>query len=1219
MPVTHQVGTVGNTMVGWRPLWMRRSILSVFLLCFMALLVSLEVLDILSLRHNGLATSDMSYHYLWTYGPTAILTLILALWNRVDYRIRQMTPWIVLHKEPWVPASRNMFLDYVSPTAPEILWYSLRNGDFVVTAGTLVANLVTALIVVSTSLMSLVPRPITLTNIPYQTTQSFINDDTNVIRSQSLLPGILIDAIDTLNLSYPLGVTSQHAYQPFDLGAIDLPTDSILQATVEVMSFDLICEEARLDFGFLSYSWMWSEWCRNNDSTSNEPGLHSSINATVGNCTFEADLYGYEYGNDGYIGNFAAFHSDQCTGGVLDDSDVRMLFMFGEARQNGEAGPHPSDNGCKNSSPVAEIEILRSKQWICRPDLSTVPGSVSLNFSDLLNGHVPEISLNETAERRHFDNISYFYLTGAIMYTSTADFSDESTLKMGGLSTRSGPETRVLRSIGPDRLEDLLTTDLYLDLSTKYYKQALSIITHLQLTRGDNTTIEGTATAFRQRLVLRQAPLRTMQAILGVTIVLIVYLIIRLPQHAVVPWDPAQLAGLARILAQNPQLACSFAGTGSLPLSALQQLHSSSKYKSSFLQVPTLDSTGTDCHQFVLEGTTLPAQAQELSNNHINKWWNPFTIAMFSKIAAICAMLIMIVALQILLMFSNRNQGLAAALPSGSENLAWSIAPAIIMAITAMYFRALSTTYKSFAPYYLLRWGSDAMRTVSRNYLSMTEVEVLFHTLRDRQTAVFFATFATILSTFLTIAVSGVFTVLPVPLTFDTTIRQQSWFLDTGSDDNGTLGNSGPISGLILMSNLSFPQWTHENLALASFSPDGHKDRDTSGLVDARFRGIVPAVRASLNCTLYEQEDIVGLEYITVMNRPPSVQPGTTFIRANRLGRSNACTGNSSKTEYLTHNGPLGGDFHWSAFLNNTGDGCPPLNFYWGYQGASPTVDWDSTSNITSNVTYVKGLACYETTEQLDIDVTFIYPDLEIDTASPPIPLENTSRLFTTAVTTLPYSTMPPPDGLKEFYGELWYAARLRYGLADEDFGNPEQDEKIIAAIESAHGIVRAQQYHGSLRTNDLAESATGISASAAGIITDLGRYRLVMNNISTGVLCGLLGVILICTGISSCLMSTRYVLPKNPFSIGAMISLLADSNLLDKYLLAADVQATGRPNSASSILNSGIFRMGWFTPSNGGEKVFTVYVEESRMYSQEEDRTNLSVPLRSAPVLQVQ
>lgn len=326
---------------------------------------------------------------------------------------------------------------------------------------------------------------------------------------------------------------------------------------------------------------------------------------------------------------------------------------------------------------------------------------------------------------------------------------------------------------------------------------------------------------------------------------------------------------------------------------------------------------------------------------------------------------------------------------------------------------------------------------------------------------------------------------------------------------------------------------------------------------------------------------------------------------ANKLGTSEACTGNSSEAESLTGGGSTGGGFYWTGFFNNTNDGCPYLNIYWGYQ--RPTgEDWG-----TFNVTYAKGLACYEITEQVDVNVTLIYPDLQVDTLAPPVPLEDTSKLFTKAITTLLYSAMPQQEASSTFGESFWAAVIARFGLTDEDLGNPDQDERIVEAIKYSQGIVRAQQYHIALRTDDVAASGADTFAPVVGVVTDSGTYRLFLNRAATGVLSGLLAGILICAAISGYSMSTKNVLPKNPFSIGAMISLLADSNLFEKEAPKIRKRVGRAESSASPILSSSTVKMGWFTGRHEGERIFTIYVMDDEMHRLEEHDTSSSIPLR--------
>ena len=76
----------------WRPPYLRRRILLCFLLIFVLMLVTVEVLLVVSDRNYGIADGYSDYYYLWTYGPTALLTLLAMFWARVEYQSKLVAP-----------------------------------------------------------------------------------------------------------------------------------------------------------------------------------------------------------------------------------------------------------------------------------------------------------------------------------------------------------------------------------------------------------------------------------------------------------------------------------------------------------------------------------------------------------------------------------------------------------------------------------------------------------------------------------------------------------------------------------------------------------------------------------------------------------------------------------------------------------------------------------------------------------------------------------------------------------------------------------------------------------------------------------------------------------------------------------------------------------------------------------------------------------------------
>ena len=64
------IDAVDSRKLRWRPPYLRRTALTAFILLFVALMVALEVVLLLSKRPRGLATAQENLAFLWTLGPT---------------------------------------------------------------------------------------------------------------------------------------------------------------------------------------------------------------------------------------------------------------------------------------------------------------------------------------------------------------------------------------------------------------------------------------------------------------------------------------------------------------------------------------------------------------------------------------------------------------------------------------------------------------------------------------------------------------------------------------------------------------------------------------------------------------------------------------------------------------------------------------------------------------------------------------------------------------------------------------------------------------------------------------------------------------------------------------------------------------------------------------------------------------------------------------------
>jgi hypothetical protein len=117
----------------WIPFWLSKIVLICFLLLFAALLVGLLLIWYSDVQRSGFYVAASTSPYTWTYGPTAVLVIVISLWRMVDFHCKSLTPWDELRRGP-VVASRSLLLDYLSPLQLSSLLKALGNGHFAVVA-----------------------------------------------------------------------------------------------------------------------------------------------------------------------------------------------------------------------------------------------------------------------------------------------------------------------------------------------------------------------------------------------------------------------------------------------------------------------------------------------------------------------------------------------------------------------------------------------------------------------------------------------------------------------------------------------------------------------------------------------------------------------------------------------------------------------------------------------------------------------------------------------------------------------------------------------------------------------------------------------------------------------------------------------------------------------------------------------------------------------------
>ncbi|KUJ07725.1 uncharacterized protein LY89DRAFT_789416 [Mollisia scopiformis] len=212
----------------------------------------MEVLLAVSNRQQGLATSTSGLHYLWTFGPSAIFTLIGALWARIEYQSKVTSPWYRMTKGP-AKADQSLLLDYLSMMQPVSVVKAIRNGDYAVAAIISTSILIKIIIAFSTGLITLSVTDVSHSSVPVTKLDRFINSTEN-FHSAGDLPYSMMYGLVELNFTLPDGITVPFAYPRI---TSDLPPATKFQTTLDGFSADLDCEPAAISLGAVTDQTAW--------------------------------------------------------------------------------------------------------------------------------------------------------------------------------------------------------------------------------------------------------------------------------------------------------------------------------------------------------------------------------------------------------------------------------------------------------------------------------------------------------------------------------------------------------------------------------------------------------------------------------------------------------------------------------------------------------------------------------------------------------------------------------------------------------------------------------------------------------------------------------------------------------------------------------------------------------------------------------------------------
>ncbi|KAF2152720.1 hypothetical protein K461DRAFT_313355 [Myriangium duriaei CBS 260.36] len=1241
----------------WNPLWLKTSVLIAFAMVFAMMALAVILLYHYSKVNNGLGSQIETRHYLWTYGPTAVLIIVYSLWEKVDYATRSLIPWREMrHRDS--PADRSIFLDYISPFRPVFLYRALKNGHGVVLMTGLACFLIKLTTVFSTGLIVLAPAPMNMTDFPYSVQSTF--NATGIQLSDFAQSGYLAPqryyGIASGGLQYPNNTGRNVIVQAFE-PVFDPPSYANLSVELDGFQSEFDCEELNLNPKDAYVSFMPDR---------SLVGSLYAINITTPTCNV-SDVYigapsyhGYMANpnvTENYQGNIAnitcndgipanAYHGDR-PDHSLTWPDQRIILSVVRLAWLHATPSMGSQYAYKN------VTVTNLTALMCKPTYTF--GRYNVTYAAASNFSNPPI----TATLMDGKNASLPGFNTSMLTASIPKIFDYTKVGTGGpdyvFDFPVSPFFQYMSGINDDSRQQAFMDPTVL----KNVASELWIGTSIQMVRQflmepSSKVIVGGITTIEERLQVKGLSAGFMIAFLLLLSLTSVLLLFLRPKD-VAPIDPTTIVASAAILSASPAF-CGVLASASSPT------------EGSSLMSPQQQSYRTDSSfdRFHLHAsrTMEPQVSTSDDNAESSAWWKPMASQSWFLITAIWFTLTVFIVLFILQHESDAHQGfIGLATVSSTSHLLASYIPAAIMLGIAAFVSSTELTSAILAPFQRLKKGNAPLLVLTNPLVGRLPPHALITAIRTRSIQHVLLILASLVAATLTIVVSGLYTIATVSTLHTSGFQQQDRFdflqaSQISLDDN----NAASISSLVEFNNLSFPTWTYDDLAFNQVSLEGANSAN-NGTANLQ----VPAYRATLNCsaipssshsTSYKHDVTMGIkaEQPSYQNQiAGGVLVGTQALHGHDIYNqdvnvtarfANPCMNLvSNNTDMQWHQSfalptELGSFWLGQSTLvqwqngNPQGDGSAIktgvgtnlistlASTYDTGQHGCPT--WGMTlGNVTrylvQNQTFLDAswqtVICYQQVEKVQVNLTLSTLDMSIDTTKPPVVNESSAQKLTSPLTNTEIWEFPIQTFIENFATQQ--TASL-YGLdalpapngsvsstnnfdsfiqAMIDGRDPTPINELFTNSDKfiASGTRIYSRYMAQLFSNNMRNSTTVPQNRYSAQLTDVNVLRLKQNRGPAIALEVMLAMIAVVLLIVLLLRDMRNVVPRNPCSIAGIASLLAGSRLASREVMPEGSEVLSAKQLERAGVFSGLrFRSGWQGSSGVEGKVpFLIDLDE--------------------------
>ncbi|KAI0440985.1 hypothetical protein F4803DRAFT_577051 [Xylaria telfairii] len=1127
----------------WRPFYLRRVVLLGFIILFILIIVAIESLVAISEKNNGIATSMSRDHYLWTYGPTAFLTVVAALWARTEYQSKLVAPWIRLsenHRSKHaVPASQTLLLDYISQFSIFTIFSSLRNKDFIVFITLVVSIIIKVLIVLSSGLISLKLTNITRDSYPLVLETKFVDSNARLATTGNLAFYVITGLGSGTLTSLPEGISSEYAFQSV---RTNLPNTGLeTRVTTDGLRSSLPCDDSVEMILVAARPLSRHSGIDSLNVTISSPGCNLTNVALRGVADHDiAPNYTL----------FARFEQVQCDT-VDGDDGKRILALFGNLTYYTDT----SQTIPNRSGPVhPRVGILnRSTQLLCVPTYAIEKIQVIHNGTQaktVIPAH------GERASSRMLESVTAWNIMEAqfeaihSLDDFVAAFSSWTNVSMVPVDIDVSMETALKSYVPPGSQAISLFDPVILQHTVEaYYRQVSAFVSKQSLTQPALENVLGSAIISENRFTIHPLVAYSMIGVLVICILFTAVALFIVPTDGFLPHNPSSLLCSISIFLFSRDLLNRLRYSGASDDDHLSHWLRPFTFRSR-LAYDIVPGQTRFCVNVEAEDEGQRERSDQFPQIS-SKIYHPIILHPISRSMLCFGMIGLIVALELLLHKSNLEDGLGDISEDNKvyTHYAWTAVPALVFGALSVTLSTVDAQIRTLAPYMALKRESVSKNVFTQlELLDMTIPVAMYKEFKLKNPWAFATTTALLIASLFTTLSASLFQELSIPSATSIALQaNQSFLLDKFGDyePDPHPDNSALIS-LILESNLSFPRFTFNDLAFPQFAPILNLSESNTHLNASTISisTVVPAVRGRMDCYSPKIHANITLNYTSDYGyyNPLMVlfdEEDYTFQ-----------LGTNSNASYV---GQVIGLFSKTDLL-----------YLWGKidYGTSPVIQ------------YMNAMGCNIIFEAVDVNTTFIGTDLNIDFQNPPQPLDSTARNSTLnngyggEVQNLKYDSYGKlarvdvnPQLLDPFFGML---VTSPWAIPMSALGDPSASVSVEAAIKFQHGIIQAQTlteiYAPANTTNStIAEPISPGDNDARPLynatVTDAtGRRRVVQDAVSTHILVALLAITLVLFIIGWAGTTGTDVLPRSPTTLASVAALIAGGNLLDR--LPTDAQS---------------------------------------------------------------